>query len=245
MILTRDDFAIAVRKVFDNAFLYNKPQDDVYERAGFMNRSHVMAKTLSEIFEKDFMQMTRRIYEAEPEPSSPIYSNKVQRHSVVPRSRQRQRQRLAKGKNAKKVKGKSVSGKSGHRNDVNEEYMKMKNQMNALQSRVDQMKEQMLAMGLKLPSSDTAPPMSVEEKKVLSQEINQFTAREMEKRSCRSRCRSIPWDRTTSWRSIWIRFRMRRCGSCRNMSKSAMLEDMEESGADTLANLIAIWVWGI
>ena len=29
VILTRDDFAIAVRKVFDNAFLYNKPQDDV------------------------------------------------------------------------------------------------------------------------------------------------------------------------------------------------------------------------
>ena len=145
-----------------------------------MGRSHVMAKTLSDLFEKDFMQMTRRIYEAEPEPSSPIYSNKVQRHSVVPRSRQRQRQRLAKGKNAKKVKGKNVPGKSGHRNDVNEEYMKMKNQMNALQNRVDQMKEQMLAMGLKLPSSDMAPPMSVEEKKALSQEINQFTGERLE-----------------------------------------------------------------
>ena len=145
-----------------------------------MRSRHVMAKTLSDIFEKDFMQMTRRIYEAEPEPSSPIYSNKVQRHSVVPRSRQRQRQRLTKGKNAKKVKGKSVSGKSGHRNDVNEEYMKMKNQMHALQRRVDQMKEQMRAMGLKLPSSDTAPPMSVEEKKALSQEINQFTGERLE-----------------------------------------------------------------
>ena len=38
---------------------------------------------------------------------------------------------------------------------------------------------------------------------------------------------------------------MRRCESCRNMSKSAMLEDMEESAADTVANLVAIWAWGI
>ena len=40
--------------------------------------------------------------------------------------------------------------------------------------------EQMRAMGLKLPSSDTAPPMSVEEKKALSQEINQFTGERLE-----------------------------------------------------------------
>lgn len=142
---------------------------------GTSNR-YIMAKKLSEFFEKDFMQMTRRIYESEPEPSSPVYSNKIQRHSVTPRSKQRS----GKGKNAKKTKGKSVSNKSTRRAGFDEEYMMMKNRMDALKSQVDQMKEKMRVMGLEPSPADVAPPMSVEEKKALSQEINQLTGSNLE-----------------------------------------------------------------
>ncbi|KAK8810552.1 hypothetical protein WA158_007127 [Blastocystis sp. Blastoise] len=58
---TATQFADDVRLVFNNAFTYNRPDSDVF----------IMAKALSEIFERDYDQFTRRIYEQFPDVPSP------------------------------------------------------------------------------------------------------------------------------------------------------------------------------
>lgn len=166
VLTTKEEFASAVQLVFDNAVLYNKPEDDVYNNneLDMINRT-IMANTLRKLFEKDYNQITRRLFESEPEPSSPVYSNKVPKHSYVPRSTKR----TSKSKNTKTAKGKKTA--STHRTNGNpESFENMMNTVLMLQNKIKVMEERLKDMDG--PSMDNATPMTVEEKKTLSKEIN-------------------------------------------------------------------------
>ena len=82
-----------------------------------------MAKTLSDLFEKDYMQITRRIFESEPEPPSPVYTNKVPKHTSLPRSRASK----AKGKSAKTAKGKRPVASARRDGGMEDRYAMMAN----------------------------------------------------------------------------------------------------------------------
>lgn len=59
-LTTVEEYAELVRLVFDNAILYNKPQDDVA----------IMAVTLSQLFEREFEQLQRLGSVLESDPST-------------------------------------------------------------------------------------------------------------------------------------------------------------------------------
>lgn len=125
-----------------------------------------MANTLRKLFEKDYNQITRRLFESEPEPSSPVYSNKIPKHSYVPRSTKR----TSKSKNTKTAKGKKTTS---HRSNGNPESMEiMMNKVLMLQNQIKVMEEKLKDMNGGGPTVDNAIPMTVEEKKTLSKEIN-------------------------------------------------------------------------
>ena len=173
VILSRDDFAAAVRLVFDNAFKYNKPGDDVCVLAQRVRRRHVMAKTLSDLFEKDYMQINRRIFELEPEPASPVYSNKVPKHASVSKPKPRS----AKSKAAKSAKGKKSAS---HHSAADNKYEDMVSTVMMLQNKVKMMEEQL--KGIKSDEEEAVDdnrPMTVEEKKSLSLEINQLSGADL------------------------------------------------------------------
>ena len=174
VILSRDDFAAAVRLVFDNAFKYNKPGDDVCVLVRRMKRRHVMAKTLSDLFEKDYMQINRRIFELEPEPASPVYSNKVPKHASVSKPKPRS----AKSKAAKSAKGKKSAN---HHSAADNKYEDMVSTVMMLQNKVKMMEEQL--KGIKSDEEEAVDdnrPMTVEEKKELSQEINKLSGENLQ-----------------------------------------------------------------
>lgn len=174
VILSRDDFAAAVRLVFDNALKYNKPGDDVWVLVVWVNGRHVMAKTLSDLFEKDYMQINRRIFESEPEPASPVYSNKVQKHVSFSKAKARS----VKGKAGKNAKGKK---NASHHSATDDKYEDMKSTLLVLQNKVKMMEAQLKG----IDREDDAPmddnrPMTVEEKKELSQEINKLSGENLQ-----------------------------------------------------------------
>ena len=139
-----------------------------------MRRRHIMAKTLSDLFEKDYMQINRRIFESEPEPSSPVYSNKVQKHASFSKAKQRS----AKGKAAKGAKNKKASA---HRSAADNKYEDMVSTVLMLQNKVKMMEEQL--KGIKSDEEqdvDDNRPMTVEEKKELSQEINKLSGENLQ-----------------------------------------------------------------
>ena len=174
VILSRDDFAAAVRLVFDNAFKYNKPGDDVCVLVRRMKRRHVMAKTLSDLFEKDYMQINRRIFELEPEPASPVYSNKVPKHASVSKPKPRS----AKSKAAKSAKGKKSAN---HHSAADNKYEDMVSTVMMLQNKVKMMEEQL--KGIKSDEEEAVDdnrPMTVDEKKELSQEINKLSGENLQ-----------------------------------------------------------------
>ena len=173
VVQSKDDFAAAVRLVFDNAFKYNKPGDDVCVLAQRVRRRHVMAKTLSDLFEKDYMQINRRIFELEPEPASPVYSNKVPKHASVSKPKPRS----AKSKAAKSAKGKKSAS---HHSAADNKYEDMVSTVMMLQNKVKMMEEQL--KGIKSDEEEAVDdnrPMTVEEKKSLSLEINQLSGADL------------------------------------------------------------------
>lgn len=127
-----------------------------------------MANTLRKLFEKDYNQITRRLFESEPEPSSPIYSNKIPKHSYIPRSTKR----TSKSKSAKTAKGKKAS--TTHRTNNNSDSIEnMKYTVAMLQNKIKVMEEKLKSIdGEGGGVVDNATPMTVEEKKTLSKEIN-------------------------------------------------------------------------
>ena len=56
-IQTEAEYLSLVRLVFDNAILYNKPTDDVYACFGPLTDRAIMARTLSEYFEKEYSRI--------------------------------------------------------------------------------------------------------------------------------------------------------------------------------------------
>lgn len=138
-----------------------------------MNRS-VMAKALSDLFEKDYMQITRRIFESEPEPPSPVYSNKVPKHVSVPRSRVSK----VKSKAQKAAKGKRPAAVTRRDGGMEDRYAMMVNKVQMLTNKVKLMEEQLKGMREDeepTQEAENVRPMTVEEKKALSIEINELT----------------------------------------------------------------------
>lgn len=72
MVTSKEEFAALARQIFANALLYNKPDSDVCVSLRTVSCSGVMARVLSEEFEKEFLQITGRIFAAGPEPSRAI-----------------------------------------------------------------------------------------------------------------------------------------------------------------------------
>lgn len=128
----------------------------------------IMANTLRKLFERDYSQITRRLFESEPEPSSPVYSNKIPKHSYAPRSKQR----TSKSKTTKTTKSKKVA--TSHRTSNNpENFQNMMNTVLMLQKQIKVMEEKLKGIdGEASAATDNATPMTVEEKKTLSLEIN-------------------------------------------------------------------------
>lgn len=138
-----------------------------------------MAKALLDIFEKDYLQITRRIFEFEPEPSSPVYNNKVPKHV----SSQRAKQRAAKGKAAKNAKNaKRKRPAAAHREADGNKLKEMVNTMLMLQNKVKMMEEKLRGIRNEdEPEPENDRPMTVEEKKILSQDINKMSGENLQK----------------------------------------------------------------
>ena len=136
---------------------------------------HVMAKALSDLFEKDYMQITRRIFESEPEPPSPVYTNKVPKHVSAPRSRMSK----VKNKNQKSAKGKRPAPMARRDGGMEDRYAMMVNKVQMLTNKVKLMEEQLKGMRDEddepMQEAENVRPMTVEEKKALSIEINELT----------------------------------------------------------------------
>lgn len=138
-----------------------------------------MAKTLSDLFEKDYMQITRRIFESEPEPPSPVYTNKVPKHTSLPRSRASK----TKSKSAKTAKGKRPVASARRDGGMEDRYAMMANTVLMLTNKVKMMEEQLKVMKPEEEATsevDDVRPMTVEEKKVLSQEINKLAGENLQ-----------------------------------------------------------------
>lgn len=134
-----------------------------------------MANTLRKLFERDYSQITRRLFESEPEPSSPVYSNKIPKHSYVSRPKQR----ATKSKNSKVAKNKKAA--MAHRNNSNpESFQNMMNTVLMLQNKIKVMEEKLKGMDGEPAALDNAIPMTVEEKKTLGREINNLENDELQ-----------------------------------------------------------------
>ena len=136
----------------------------------------IMANTLKKVFEKDYNQITRRLFEAEPEPSSPVYCNKIPKHSYLPRSKSR----TSKSKSSKSSKSKKAA--TTHRNTGNPDSLEdMMNTVKMLQNKIKVMEEKLKGINDDgVNTVDNATPMTVEEKKMLSLEINNLGNEELQ-----------------------------------------------------------------
>ena len=116
-----------------------------------------MAVELRNYFQSDFRKINR-LYEVEPEPPSPVYSNKIPKHSSVSRSRSKS----SKGKNAKHAKKSKTSNDDANIDDM----------ISYLQNRVRMLEEKMQDIEKEEMRQDNSAPMTVEEKNQLGNDIN-------------------------------------------------------------------------
>ena len=123
-----------------------------------------MAIELRNYFQSDFRKINR-LYEIEPEPASPVYSNKIPKHSSVSRSRSKS----SKGKNTKQAKkSKSISEDAHFDSTINSLYNRIK------------MLEEKLHDIEKEEKHDNSLPMTVEEKNQLGNDINNLGTDELQ-----------------------------------------------------------------
>lgn len=181
IIITSDGFASATRRVFDNAIRYNKPQDDV----------HIMAKALSELFEKEYAQMTRHgIFEDYDDPPSPVYKRKPMKRPSTSFSSGHHHFHSMKRPLSQSFKLPSVDVAISDMDPVQisclqKLYYELSERMQVLERKMSDLQVQVHSQRSMQPAAGAAdkqnealkefPPLSVEEKKTLSERINSLT----------------------------------------------------------------------
>ena len=154
MVTSKEEFAALARQIFANALLYNKPDSDV----------GVMARVLSEEFEKEFLQITGRIFAAGPEPSRAIPA--VSRRSQTFEEPAAKEPRVAKPAGNQRAKRLA-------------EMAAMEAQIQNLQGKITQMEREIQAKKKGGKTEVDTRPMTVEEKKALSVQIGQLNEAEV------------------------------------------------------------------
>lgn len=164
MVTSKEEFAALARQIFANALLYNKPDSDVCVSLRTMRGSGVMARVLSEEFEKEFLQITGRIFAAGPEPSRAI--------PAVSRRSQTFEEPVAKEPRVSKPAGNQRAKRLA-------EMAAMEAQIQNLQGKISQMERAIQAKKKGGKTEVDTRPMTVEEKKALSVQIGQLNEAEV------------------------------------------------------------------
>lgn len=164
MVTSKEEFAALARQIFANALLYNKPDSDVCVSLRTVSRSGVMARVLSEEFEKEFLQITGRIFAAGPEPSRAIPA--VSRRSQTFEEPAAKEPRVAKPAGNQRAKRLA-------------EMAAMEAQIQNLQGKITQMEREIQAKKKGGKTEVDTRPMTVEEKKALSVQIGQLNEAEV------------------------------------------------------------------
>ncbi|CBK21704.2 uncharacterized protein [Blastocystis hominis] len=160
---SKDEFASKVNLVFDNALLYNSKGSDV----------HIMASELQSLFAKEMETITGQIFAAGPDAQAPTY--------YVPSRRERAPlpdipPKLPRVSESRPAKSSAEKARLAQK----EEMEMMKSRIQQLEGELSRMTQEVNERQGKGEKALDARPMTMEEKKALSMEINQLKGSDLE-----------------------------------------------------------------
>ena len=171
---SKDEFASKVNLVFDNALLYNSKGSDVYFPFLFiLTASHIMASELQSLFAKEMETITGQIFAAGPDAQAPTY--------YVPSRRERAPlpdipPKLPRVSESRPAKSSAEKARLAQK----EEMEMMKSRIQQLEGELSRMTQEVNERQGKGEKALDARPMTMEEKKALSMEINQLKGSDLE-----------------------------------------------------------------
>lgn len=161
VVQSKEEFAARMRLVFSNALLYNKPGSDVA----------IMAHTLSDLFEKEIIEITGKVLAAGEDAQKPSF--------FVPTRRERAPV-LEEPQKLPRLSAPRARGGAGSKSSRQEEMEMMSTMIEKLRGTISRMEREINEKTGKVEKAVVDNrPMTVEEKKSLSLEINQLSGADL------------------------------------------------------------------